>query len=401
MLGRIQSISSANHWSRRRSEAEAITMELNPRAILGLPKQPLWSTVRRPLADSSSGFLWCRMAIEDQAALLGSEYERWMRADVQSPVWLPRRWSHLRPPTASEVLNVLDRHPRLPRARGAFANLYEVRETLPAKERLDRHTSERTSGSQSSCDCCNGYTRFNKSATPRRVPTHHCDHPQQSDPPLIQFDHDTWVTTVTESLSLKITEENALQDVKALLRMASPENWCKSAGASKDSFFVESSPGRWNERGGFEPLETPPSELWGSSTGAELLEVTQWHSGFSEDSRAGAVVYLTIKNYVDKIEDPSGPELSFDYVLHHCEKYDLGPAEFKDIIDVDGGHYQGRVRDQTLFVRASKSIHFRASNRGDDDVAILLNLLAPATVSMLMRELVYEGTLQGLNKTAA
>ena len=107
------------------------------------------------------------MAREDLAALLGSESERWLRADVRAPLWIPDRYAALKPLGSSEVIEVLEkRKARSPRASGTIANLYEVRDSLGARtwRRLDGFLDKNVPEAVSTCPCCVGYAR---AATPR------------------------------------------------------------------------------------------------------------------------------------------------------------------------------------------------------------------------------------------
>ena len=230
------------------------------------------------------------------------------------------------------------------------------------------------------------------------------------DPPVIQFDQDTWQTTVTESLVLSLateqvtepqTDADTLSRVRNVLRNSSPEQWATAsknlAGDDGNPFFTVSRPGTWLPSG-FSPAHASnePLRAWTTQDGGQLEEETSWNSGIGHSSKSGALIYLTIKNYVNQI-DSASPSLAFDYQLHHCASYRSGPLNLKDIMDVDGGHFEGKFENGQLSIRASKSIHFRATTPADQDAAVLLNMLAPATTAMLMRKLVYDGTLSLLN----
>jgi hypothetical protein len=102
-------------------------------------------------------------------------------------------------------------------------------------------------------------------------------------------------------------------------------------------------------------------------------------------------VILTIANYRRK-----ETTFSYDFQLHHCEMYQLGSATSSRIMDVDDGHFEATVNNRVLSVTANKRIHFTAPSRNDRDLAALLNLLAPTLTGMLMRSLVYEGTMRML-----
>lgn len=373
------------------------------------------------------------MTREDQAALLGSECERWLRSDVRAPLWIPSRYGALKPLGASEVLNVLDKRRASPRANGTIGNLYEVRDKMVKRtqDRIEGLLNAKVSDDASSCPCCVGYARAHGSLT--HVPKHHCSRPAteatgaaspaeatsvpstalqpaiKADPPVIDFDQDTWQTTVTESITLDFAANSGsaqsvpaiiTERVREVLRNSSPEMWAPTSArfAAPDHapFFVSSVPGTWTTTGFVADPSGGPPEAWGKPTGGQLEEVTSWSSGFDASSDSGAHIYLTIKNYKNAIGEAT-PSLEFDYVLHHCESYQAGPLDLGDILDIDGGHFKGSFQNGVLVIQASKSIHFRAPSAAEQDAAILLNLLAPATVAMLMRELVYDGTLKLLN----
>jgi hypothetical protein len=365
----------------------------------------------------------------DQAALLGSEYERWSRLGVQAPLWIPQRYAQFRPLNASQVLDVVDQNRTSPRANGTIANLYEAREKLVSSSRRRVEGYVAAHKVKSNCECCLGYVGAAHSPQARalqspleRVPEFHSDE-DAGDPPLIQFDQDTWETTITETVTFDLKtaqvpdplhDPGFMARVLKVLKQSSPENWkdasVEFADQGKDPFFIDSTPGIW-KAGDFgfasvgQKLVSVPQaaqdqaiKAWASAEGGQLREISQWSSGFGAGSDSGATIFITIRNYKAQFDLAQGPpSLSFDYVLHHCAEYKLGSTTLHDILDVDGGHFEGSLQGTKFVVTGVKSIHFRAPTATDQETAIFLNLVAPATTAMLMRELVYEGTLKLLN----
>jgi hypothetical protein len=244
----------------------------------------------------------------------------------------------------------------------------------------------------------------------------------EHEPGSIRFDPDTWITTASECATFKLEGGDDVSRAKRIENVflaASPENWAEKrflASNERDApFFTTSVP--YSRQGGTlddfakcdpssrlpprtEHRDPSPFELGAT----HLREKTEWSWNFGGQSEAGADILLRIHAY-DKsdipLDDPRNRDRSFrfEYALSRCKNYDVGPFVLQDVLDVDDGKYEATYYSaaRRLVVRASKSIHFRPPSPSDQDEVALLNLLSPAVTSMLIRELVVDGTARALD----
>ena len=181
--------------------------------------------------------------------------------------------------------------------------------------------------------------------------------------PVIAFDPDTWVTTVTESMTFASID---LARVDCVFHYAQPHNWAAASAAlarkGEAPFFKETTPGRWKD-GAFENTPLSANECpWvpgkTKTPAKHLLEIAEWD--WSPQAMGGSEVILTINNF----RMVKGRELSFEYALHHCKSYKAG-IDYPGILDVDGGSYLAKVTTDDAAFRifrwwqASRSISIR------------------------------------------
>jgi hypothetical protein len=207
--------------------------------------------------------------------------------------------------------------------------------------------------------------------------------------PIVDFDHDTWITNVEQSATFHVDE----RVLPAFFAACSPENWAKNAGDG--SFYKGSVPGVWRA-GAFQPLANlnDCARKWQSGEITQLEEHVEWSTN-ADAPPSSVIAMLTIANYALQPR-----AFSFDFVLHHCIEYNFGTACPPDIMDVDDGHFEATfdaARGGLLTVTCNKRLHFNAARSYDLDLAAMLNMFSPALVSLLMRELVFEGTLKILD----
>jgi len=304
------------------------------------------------------------MADKSQALLFGSQFELWRRTSVKAPVYIPQRFAHLAPPPAAEIAHGMrDLDPSGRHARPTFRNM----ESLKEAGKLPRAAQ-----------------RFEAPAPEVRP------YGAVAGDPVVQFDHDTWITDVQQSATFHV----APSVLPAFFAACSPENWAKNAGDG--SFYKGSVPGVW--RGGaFHPLQdlTHCAQKWLSGEITQLEEHVEWSTN-ADAPPSSVIAMLTIANYDLKAES-----FSFDFVLHHCIEYNFGTACPPDIMDVDDGHFEATFKDGLLTVTCNKRLHFNAARSYDLDLAAMLNMFSPALVSLLMRELVFEGTIKILDDVSA
>ncbi len=308
------------------------------------------------------------MTDKSQALLFGSQFELWRRTSVNAPVYIPQRFAHLAPAPVAEIahrIRDLD-----PSARHALPTLRNM-EALKGAGKLPR-----------------GAQRFE--------PPPPLTHPYGAVAldPIVEFDHDTWITDVQQSATFHVAE----QVLPPFFAACSPENWAKNAGDG--SFYKGSVPGVWRDSA-FHPLKdlSNCAKKWESGEITQLEEHVEWSTN-ADAAPSSVIAMLTIANYSLKPRS-----FSFDFVLHHCIEYNFGTACPPDIMDMDDGHFEARFqpdkdgpeKDGVLTVTCNKRLHFNAARSYDLDLAAMLNLFSPALVTLLMRELVFEGTIKILD----
>ena len=226
------------------------------------------------------------MVDRTRAALLGTHYERWKRESANCLVWVPERWASLQPLSTPAILQTFDdstvaSSPH--RHRSTLANLMAVKDRVPpaVKRQLKRRQpwAERYENGSSKCNCCRAY----HACGPADV-AHAVEHDVPlgsagSGPwPLIAFDPDTWVTTVTESMTFASID---LARVDCVFHYAQPHNWAAASAAlarkGEAPFFKETTPGRWKD-GAFENTPRSPTNALGSPVRRRHPPSTFWRS---------------------------------------------------------------------------------------------------------------------------
>ncbi|MEO6601422.1 MAG: hypothetical protein ABIQ16_16215 [Polyangiaceae bacterium] len=304
------------------------------------------------------------MADKSQALLFASQFELWRRTSVKGPVYIPQRFAHLAPAPAAEIAHGMrDLHSRARHAGPTLQNM----EHLKVAGKLPR-------------------AALCFEAPPQKVEPYGAIARE----PVIDFDHDTWITDVQQSATFQVDE----QVLPPFFAACSPENWARNAGDG--SFYKGSDPGVW-QGGTFHPLEdlSNCAQKWQSGEITQLREHVEWSTNANAPP-SSVIAMLTIANY-----DLKRHSFSFDFVLHHCLEYNFGTACPPDIMDVDDGHFEATFDpsqgSNLLTVTCSKRLHFNAARSYDLDLAAMLNMFSPALVSLLMRELVFDGTIKILD----
>ncbi len=215
-------------------------------------------------------------------------------------------------------------------------------------------------GARAGCRCCQvraAHDRISGLPPPPALERH--------PPPRIEFNADRMTTTVTTALAAKVSRAEA----QRLLANADPRNWKRAAA----DFFVASDPGvyedgRWTAR------------PW-TRAGGLLREVVHWNW-----NGQNAVAFDNIL----RIDGLKVTETSIDYrySLFTCLQSRLLVVWDSGGLDVDDGRYHAAYRGGVLEIEASKRVRFTAPANGPFEIALALNLMAPATLSMLMQNLV-------------
>jgi len=306
-----------------------------------------------------------------RAALLSCHHAAWQSRANHPPVALPPRMRPLHRDIAADLFarstSIEDK-----RARGnALAILQTAPRTrneslLPPEQQAQlRAVRDQAQGDQTGrCPCCDLQAAHDElSGLPPR-PTI-----VQHDPPNIQFDSDRMTTKVTTSVQAKVSSDQA----RRLLSNADPRNWKTAA----PDFFTASDPGIYED--GKWTLKSWPS---GAKSGL-LRETVHWNWNGGDQVAVDNI--LNIEGLT--IGETS---IAYSYSLFTCLQSRLLVVWDSGGLDIDDGKYAAEYDPSSgiLQIEASKRVRFTAPANGPFEIALALNLMAPATISMLMQQLV-------------
>ncbi len=176
-------------------------------------------------------------------------------------------------------------------------------------------------------------------------------------------------TKVTTSVAAKVS----LAEAKRLMVSADPRNWKTAAS----DFFAASDPGTYQD-GRWTPAPWPAG-----AQGGLLREMVHWNWNGSDE-----VAVDNILNIEALTIEPTS--ISYRYSLYTCLQSRLLVVWDSGGLDIDDGYYQANydLGSGVLNIEASKRVRFTAPANGPFEIALALNLMAPATISMLMQKLV-------------
>ena len=318
-----------------------------------------------------------------RAALLSCHHAAWQSGANHPPVALPPRMRPLHRDVAADLFarstSVEDKRAR----SNAVAILQKearrpVVSLLPpgqqagfevARARAEREHAqpEEAQGDQTRrdkaerCACCDLQAAHDEvSGLPPRPPI------VEHVPPTIEFDSDRMTTKVTTSVSAKVSSQEAAR----LLANADPRNWKTAAS----DFFAASDPGIY-VNGTWTP------KPWPDETGGLLREKVHWN--WNGDTQVAVDNILSIEDL--KIEPNS---IAYRYSLYTCLQSRLLIVWDSGGLDIDDGDYTASYSNGTLKLTASKRVRFTVPATGAFEISLALNLMAPATISMLMQNLV-------------
>jgi hypothetical protein len=164
-------------------------------------------------------------------------------------------------------------------------------------------------------------------------------------------------------------------------------------------FFLKSSPAKRDEVGWYETTG------WDSNEGGYLYEVTHWDWNESMSAEVHNILEIT------NVSTAGG--ISYDYSLRECLRSNMGVTWEQGGLDVDEGFYRLRISEPSAYrpgtktalkpeqiawnqgdvvvtISSEKSVRYTPPNVSPAEIGAILNLMAPATVSMLMRRLVLD-----------
>jgi hypothetical protein len=195
----------------------------------------------------------------------------------------------------------------------------------------------------------------------------------------VDFDPETLTTTATVPT---FAIEVSTPALGTLLDAGDPRNWSKYV----NRFFRRSEPGQlvgqcWN------PEASPGA--WNANRGGQIYEIAAWQ--WNAVSSAEIHNILQISDF-----ERTSCGISYRYALRKCLKSNFGLGWTEGGLDRNEGYYSVAAQRITprgtwrALVSAEKRVHYAIPYGDPFGVVNLLNLMAPALVGFLMRELVYE-----------
>jgi hypothetical protein len=315
-----------------------------------------------------------------RAALLSCHHAAWQSRANHPPVTLPSRMRPLHRDVAADLFG----RSTSPEDKRARSNALAILQTAPGTRNLSllspadqaqlSDALDKAQGDTAQCDQAQGdkakrcawcdlqaaHDKVSGLPPPPTIVKH--------DLPSITFNSDRMITEVTTSVEAKVSPE----DANRLLLNADPRRW-KTAAAD---FFTASDPGIY-ENGTWTP------KPWPDETGGLLREMVHW--SWNGDDEVSVDNILSIEGLEIKKNS-----IKYTYSLYTCLQSRLLIVWDSGGLDIDAGHYTANYdpSDGSLKIEASKSVRFTVPASGPFEISLALNLMAPATISMLMQKLV-------------
>jgi hypothetical protein len=300
-----------------------------------------------------------------RAALLSCHHAAWQSRENRPPAVLPREIRPLHQEVAAGMFSGATAREDLRARSDAMAILgtapkIDHAALLPAQKQAALPAAL-LNGARCPCCCARAaHDQLSELPAHPKILTH--------DPPTIDFDADRMTTEVTTTVKAEVSRDEASR----LLSNADPRNWKQAA----PDFFLLSDPGVYQD-GKWTPRP------WDRPDGGLLREQVHWNW-----NGVNPVAFDNILS-IDGLEK-SEWSISYDYALYTSLQSRLLVVWDGGGLDVDEGYYAASYdpESQTLNMTASKCVRFTAPGNGPFEIALALNLMAPATISMLMQKLV-------------
>jgi len=211
-------------------------------------------------------------------------------------------------------------------------------------------------------------------------------------PIRIDFDPDSFISAASVS-GLEVLVPSA--QLAALFDRADPRNWARDAS----DFFKRSEPGLWT-RGGWQG-----GRPWAHADHGQIYEVAL--AQLNERIAFEIHNILDISGFQNDLAgrqvEPSDDRLRvrYAYALQQNLGSKLGFIWEAEGIDIDNGHYQAEAvragRDLwRVTISVDKHLRYALPQAAPAEIGPLLNVMAPAFLSLFMHEQVY-GTLNDLD----
>ncbi len=236
----------------------------------------------------------------------------------------------------------------------------------------------------------------------------------------MKFDEDTSITTAAERVAFTDVPGPV---VACFFGGADPRNWDDSGDGE---FFKSTEPGEWRN-GAFHQFPKGSKEYsdWCKGKPGLMQEIIEFQWSPTTESTVEATTVLTIsdlekRGYTEddaqlvpgtKRTEPAVTEavasISYKYSLFVSARSKYAVGSVPGGLDVDQGTFRAvwtRTHHDAngtplgvLEVEADKSVHYTQPADAPPGLGTLLNLMAPPLTSILMRELVFEGTRKALS----
>jgi hypothetical protein len=202
--------------------------------------------------------------------------------------------------------------------------------------------------------------------------------------PIIEFNADSWITKVTVEFTAPVaSREEAIR----LVKFAFPSNWSKAS----NSFFKASELGTF-VGSVFQPFKSDADLCRDWNEPLFLHENVRWAWNGDSDFETDNHFMIRVFDFADeagpsKEDEEEETILEYSYSLSSCNWSKSVVVWDAGGLDVDQGSYRATFRAGKLKIVAVKSVRFVAPRNGPYEIAVALNLMAPATISMLLSRL--------------
>ncbi len=190
-----------------------------------------------------------------------------------------------------------------------------------------------------------------------------------------RFDPDTWITTVEAKSSFKVGSRD---EAIAFVNLAYPTNWEKAVPQ-----IFKASKACTKQNNDWVALDSPPG-----NKDFFLYEHVQWD--WNEQNDFEVCNIFSVSDLAGASDSSDPVLLKYNYTLHQSLWSKALIVRDYGGLDVDGGTYEATYEAKTrmLKISATKSVRYTAPSNGPYDISLALNMMAPATTTMLMHRLV-------------
>ncbi|HWP07397.1 MAG TPA: hypothetical protein VNN72_16715 [Polyangiaceae bacterium] len=348
----------------------------------------------------------------ERAALLSSEFHGMRKRAPYSSAHVPAGFSGTMPVAPNQIRSILDRaFKQKSSSAGPPSTAERARqaEVESAAAHSLRHSAKHAGVI---ADLLENSSRLAPPST-RKVPLIHDAYTD------IDF-NDEFVTKITvNSWIQNVTATEA----DACVEMSYPPNWSKAI----KTFYQQSQPVSWSQKAGGYVANDSVAKRDGQY---DLLEYVTWDWSLQNDGGIANILRITestpdgkgVEKLVKKIRDaadeetpgesarvplPSGGAyantraITYRYQLVRCIQAKFASIWESGGLDVDQGSFTVAWVDETktLYVSGDKALRYSHEADVVPGFANMLNMLAPAVTSMLMKQLAYLAFVTWLEKS--